>query len=201
MWACFSGARARASRTARAPLASFMLERQTSATSSRPVLTHMCAMLSHTDAPLMSLTARYASSMLPIVRLNENSSSALRVSSEIRSIPTKSRMVRADIAASPSREFPATVRKSDGTDSPKSDAWSGRPNRSWRRAPFSAVANSVITSRRCTLVWRSFSELGASEIRCTSTARRRGSVVSHMWLNGKCSFPQSTDAKLSASKS
>eukprot|EP00306_Pavlova_sp_CCMP459_P020654 CAMPEP_0185553516 /NCGR_PEP_ID=MMETSP1381-20130426/38183_1 /TAXON_ID=298111 /ORGANISM="Pavlova sp., Strain CCMP459" /LENGTH=69 /DNA_ID=CAMNT_0028166633 /DNA_START=33 /DNA_END=242 /DNA_ORIENTATION=+ len=56
------------SRTARAPRASPMLPRQTSATSTRRVLTHILAMLRHTELDLMASTARYASSMLPMVR-------------------------------------------------------------------------------------------------------------------------------------
>eukprot|EP00966_Prymnesium_polylepis_P244183 5646962-Prymnesium_polylepis.1 len=59
---------ATASRTARAPRAWPMLPRQISATSSRLVLTHILAIFSQTEAFLMSLTARWASSMLPMVR-------------------------------------------------------------------------------------------------------------------------------------
>lgn len=51
----------------------------TSATSRRRVLTHMCAMFSHTVALLMSLTAAYALSMSPTVRCREKSSSAADV--------------------------------------------------------------------------------------------------------------------------
>mmetsp|Transcript_18176 Transcript_18176/g.45823 ORF Transcript_18176/g.45823 Transcript_18176/m.45823 type:complete len:201 (-) Transcript_18176:1968-2570(-) len=186
-----------ASRTAMAPLALPMLERQTSATSRRWVLTHMCAMFFQTLELLMSLTARYASSMLPVVRWKLNSMSALRVSVLTMSMPTKSLISRAVMATLPS--LSARHMNMLGTVMPSRPCMSSPSvNESCFSSPES-VAKSVTTSARATLAPIS-PALSLTSISCrVSHPSSRGSVASHACDTGWCLGPKSKLIKASVS--